>query len=79
MNLAGIENANISGENFEDNELYLHRWNVVRIDGEWKGLDVTFLDEVNYYHDRTYVITYITRALKIKLMRLIREKKVGIR
>lgn len=46
LNLAGIENANISGENFEDNELYLHRWNVVRIDGEWKGLDVTFLDDV---------------------------------
>ena len=37
---------NIAGENFEDNESYLHRWNVVKIDGEWKGLDVTFLEDV---------------------------------
>ena len=46
LSLAGIENVNIAGENFEDNESYLHRWNVVKIDGEWKGLDVTFLEDV---------------------------------
>ena len=49
------------------------------VKGVMSSFTVTFLDEVNYYHDRTYVITYITRVLKIKLMRLIREKKVGIR
>lgn len=47
LTLAGVENCNISGENFEDDENYLHRWNVVKIDGQWKGLDVTFLDDEN--------------------------------
>ena len=49
------------------------------VKGVMSSFTVTLLDDVNYYHDRTYVITYITRVLKIKLMRLIREKKVGIR
>lgn len=49
------------------------------VKGVMSSFTKTFLDEVNYYHDTRYVITYITRILKIRLMRLIRERKVGIR
>lgn len=49
------------------------------VKGVMSSFTMTFLDEVSYYHDVKYVITYVTRILKIKLMRLIREKKVGIR
>ena len=47
LDLANIENYSIVGENFEDNEEYLHRWVVVKIDGELVGLDNTFLDDLN--------------------------------
>lgn len=46
LDLANVENMSIVGENFEDDENYLHRWIVVKINGEWKGLDVTFLDDI---------------------------------
>ena len=49
------------------------------VKGVMSSFTMTFLDEVEYYHDRKYVITYITRVLKIKLMKLIRDRKVGIR
>ena len=49
------------------------------VKGVMSSFTMTFLDEVSYYHDRKYVITYITRVLKIKLMHLIRERKVGIK
>lgn len=49
------------------------------VKGVMSSFTMTFLDEVSYYHDRKYVITYITRVLKIKLMRFIRDRKVGIR
>lgn len=47
LDLANIENYSIVGENFEDNEEYLHRWVVVKIDGKFVGLDNTFLDDLN--------------------------------
>lgn len=47
LNLAGIENYSIVGENIPDNENYMHRWNVVKIDGVWYGLDTTFLADLD--------------------------------
>lgn len=49
------------------------------VKGVMSSFTMTFLDEVSYYHDQKYVITYVTRVLKIRLMRFIRERKVGIR
>lgn len=45
LDLAGINNYSLQGENVLDNENYLHRWNIVEVDGKWEGLDLTFLDD----------------------------------
>lgn len=50
LDLAGIENYSIVGENILDNENYMHRWNVVKVDGVWYGLDTTFLGDIDAYN-----------------------------
>ncbi len=47
LDLANIENYSIVGENIEDNEEYLHRWVVVKVDEKLVGLDTTFLDDLD--------------------------------
>ena len=47
LNLAGVENYEITGTAIESEPDYLHKWNVVKIDGEWYGLDLTFLDDLD--------------------------------
>lgn len=51
LDLAEIENYSIVGENFEDDEDYLHRWLVVNVEGKWVGLDPTFLDDIDASQD----------------------------
>lgn len=47
LNLAGIENYQITGTAIESEPDYLHKWNIVRINNEWYGLDLTFLDDLD--------------------------------
>lgn len=45
LDLAGINNYSLQGENILDNPQYLHRWNIVEAGGKWYGLDTTFLND----------------------------------
>lgn len=47
LNFAGVENYKITGTAIESDPDYLHKWNVVKVDGEWYGLDLTFLDDLD--------------------------------
>lgn len=47
LKFAGVENYKITGTAIESDPDYLHKWNVVKIDGEWHGLDLTFLDDLD--------------------------------
>ena len=44
---AGIPNHVIIGECIKDNSDYLHVWNVVYVNGEWCGIDNTFMEQVD--------------------------------
>lgn len=47
LNLAGVKNYEITGTAIESEPDYLHKWNIVNINGEWYGLDLTFLDDLD--------------------------------
>lgn len=38
-----------------------------------------FLEDLSYYHPTEYIVSYITRILKLKLMAYVRENKIGIK
>jgi len=47
LTLAGIQNYEITGTAIYSEPDFLHKWNIVQVDGTWYGLDLTFLDDLD--------------------------------
>ena len=38
-----------------------------------------YLEDLTYYYSTEYIVSYVTRVLKIKLMAYVREHRIGIK
>ena len=48
-------------------------------DGVISSFSKEYLEDLTYYHPTEYIVSYVARVLKIKLMAYVREHKIGIK